>query len=256
MQFAARDHYLVFEDRSEIHRTLTTISKSYRELVEKLFNPESGCFDSNSINNNTRLLLEVQGSEIITKYTNNLRWDIIHTYNVSLINRLDVVMDTGYYVREDGTEAAMLQCMFRQINGLFMPDSWMGKMLMDGFKQWENVRAHVYIGWKRDTNSQLSRLDLSCLGLVFDLCRRNTSPVSGAYREACARVETLGLERVVLRQRSTAKKPLRPPRIQLATKTPRRDEAAKVVDNPVLEGGGSGGGGCGVGDDEVIVIDD
>ena len=260
MDIATRSNFIVFKTANSIPRTLTTISKSYREMVSKLFDPSaSHCFEYNSINNNTRLILEVQGSEIIAKFccNTNLRWDIMHAYNLMLINRLEVVMDTGYYVRADDTDRHMLHCLYRQINSAFMPESSLGKMLTKGFEQWHRIHVVICMSARRKGTRFATLKSHNCLQMVIGFCCKDTSPVCGIYQAACAKLELLCLERVHLKDRSIDKisKPRREiPRIQLATKTVRRNGIARVVDDPLLVGEGGGGGP--VDDDDVIVIDD
>ena len=245
---------IVFQNAADIESSLAAMSKSYCELVKILFAPETGCFESNLINNKTRFLLEVQGSEIIAKSCPSMRRDIIHAYNLTLINRLDVVLDTGFYVRADDTENEMLKCLLRQIKSGFMLGGSLGCTLTEGYKMWDYIRLVLGMSVKRKG----AKVFGNPVPLITSYCDKNAAPCR-LYLDACKMLEQMDLVRIPLREHAK-KRPYRSiiPRIQLSNK---RHAPAQVVDAPMMVGHAVGDPSMVIGEKEqeygaVIVIDD
>jgi hypothetical protein len=212
---------IAFDSTDELKSNLHTASDLYCELIRNLFDPESCVFETKYITTETRTLLEVQGSEIIAKTCCNLPWDVIHAYNMTIINRLDVVIDTSYHVKADDMEDDILNCLYRQIHSAFAVNGSLGKMLTEGFWLWHYFRKAVAVCKNRkikfgETAVPILQLNDETLAHVHSLCRENTTSFPIYYLASCDTMDKMALERIHLTSNER-----KIPRKSLARKVPR-----------------------------------
>ena len=187
---------IAYEDESDIFFELVSAGKRYCDLLVKIIKKSHPCIVQGKIHAlppGARLLLQVQGTEIVAAACANMNMKIVYAVNKMLIDRLDTVLDTCYHIKAVNREPRILNCLFRQVNAAFAVNGSLGVMLYKGYELWDRLRSRVlrYIP-REDKNLQHPN---PVVRILLCMCHENRSRCD-EYKALKSMMERMAIERV------------------------------------------------------------
>ena len=201
----AKQRPIAYEDKEEIHFELAFAGKRYCDLIERIVK-QSPSITAHpfTLPPETRLLLQVQGTEIAAAACSNLDIKVVYAVNNLLIDRFDIVLDTCHQLDTVNRERQILQCLFRQVNAAFRVKGPLGTMLCYGYEMWHGLRAKL-MGNLTQKQRNLQHPN-PAVRILLCMCHENNTKCR-EFEAAKLRMDSLGIERVSIETNSFLKVP-------------------------------------------------